>query len=350
MKGTKGLKGTNELKGTKGLKGLKDTKGLKEIKGLKGMKRVFLTLLNIIICISGVMAQVDIFEHGDMDSWITRRVRESKLIGGEEKSLFEVTSGNDIEEPNIPYVSNFSPWATSNVYARVSGINKGSITVFPEQRGEGQCARLECVVENVRVFGVINISAMATGTIFLGKMIEPITDTKDPQAKLWSGIPFTKRPTSLVFDYKVTPAKQRTYDSGIGRDRVVEGDNAAEAVVILQRRWEDSMGNIYAERVATGWERFDKVVNMWQDEHRVPVHYGNITQMEGYRDYMDLITKDPIYARNSKGEMVKVNEVRWAAKSTNPTHIFVRFSASYGGAYIGAEGAKFWVDNVGLEY
>ncbi len=320
------------------------------MKGMKSIKRIFYALLAMIICTNGAMAQVEIFEHGDMDNWIARRVRESRMIGGDEKSIFEIASGNDIEEPNIPYVSNTSPWATSSVYARVSGINKGSVTVFPEQRGEGQCARLECVVENVRVFGVINISAMATGTIFLGKMIEPITDTKDPQAKLWSGIPFTKEPTALVFDYKVNPAKQRTYDSGIGRDRVVEGDNAAEAVVILQRRWEDSMGNIYAERVATGWERFDKVVNRWQDGHRIPIHYGDITQMDEYRDYMDLLIKDPIYSRNSKGEMVKVTEVKWAAKGTKPTHIFVRFSASYGGAYIGAEGAKFWIDNVGLEY
>lgn len=314
------------------------------------MRRAFYTLLSIIICTSGAMAQVEIFEHGDMDSWITRSVRESRVIGGEEKSLFEIASGNDIYEPNIPYRSGSSPWATSSVYARVSGISKGSVTVFPEARGEGQSARLECVLENVRVFGIINISAMATGTIFLGEMIEPITDTKDPQAKLSSGIPFTKRPTSLVFDYKVNPAKKRIYDSGIGAERVVDGDNAAEAVVILQRRWEDSMGNIYAERVATGWERFDKVVDEWQDGHRVPLLYGDITAKEEYREYMDLLVKDPIYARNSKGLMVKVTEVQWAPEDSEPTHIFVRFSASYGGAYIGADGAKFWIDNIGLEY
>ncbi len=296
------------------------------------------------------MAQVELIEYGDMDNWITRKVIESKMIGGGEKSLYEIAAGNDIQEENIPYVSSSSPWSTSNVYARVSGINKGSVTVFPEERDGGRCVRLECVVENVRVFGIINISAMATGTIFLGEMLEPITDTKDPQAKLSSGIPFTKRPTSLVFDYKVDPAKQRIYDSGIGRDKTLDGDNATEAVVILQRRWEDSAGNIYAERVATGWERFDKVVNEWQNGHRVPIHYGDITAMEQYKEYMGLIVNDPIYARNSKGNMVQVQEVAWADREKEPTHIFVRFSSSYGGAYIGSEGAKFWVDNIGLEY
>ncbi len=313
------------------------------------MRRIFCTLMCLMVGANAINAHVELFESGDMDSWITRKVRESKIIGGQEKSIFEIADGDNIEEFNIPYTS-LSSWATSSVYARVSGISKGSVTVFPEARDGGKCARLECVVENVKVFGIINISAMATGTIFLGDMVEPITDTKNPQAKLSSGIPFTKRPTALVFDYKVNPAKQRTYDSGIGRDRVVEGDNATEAVVIIQRRWEDSQGNIFAERVATGWERYDKLVSEWQNGHRIPIHYGDITKMEHYKDYMALITQDPIYVRNSKGDMVQVQEMAWAAADAEPTHIFVRFSASYGGAYIGAEGAKFWIDNVGLEY
>ncbi len=314
------------------------------------MKNLLCILISIVACANIASAQVETIEYGDMDKWITRKVIESKLIGGGEKSLFEIASSSDIVEPNIPYISSSSPWATSNVYARVSGISKGSVTVFPEVRGAGQCVRLECVVENVKVFGIINISAMATGTIFLGEMIEPITDTKDPQAKLSSGIPFTKRPKAMVFDYKVDPAKQRIFDSGIGRDALLEGDNATEAAVILQRRWEDAAGDIYAERVATGWERYNKAVSEWQNEHHVPIYYGNITTMEQYENYMDLLTKDPIYARNSMGKMVRVREVGWAAEATEPTHIFVRFSASYGGAYIGAKGAKFWVDNIGLEY
>lgn len=312
------------------------------------MRRFFGVVICIASWINSASAQTEYFEFGDMDSWRTRKVRESRVIGGEEKTLYEIDKGGDITELNIPYRSEGSPWATSSVYARVSGINKGSITVFPEPRDGGNCVRLECVVENVRVFGIISISAMATGTIFLGEMVEPITDTKNPQAKLSSGIPFTKRPSALLFDYKVNPAKQRIYDSGIGRDRVLEGDNAAEAVVILQRRWEDSAGNIYAERVATGWERFDKVVSEWQNGYQLPIHYGDITKTKHYRDFMELMAKDPIYCRNSKGEMTQVREVGWAAAETTPTHIFVRFSASYGGAYIGAEGAKFWIDNVGL--
>lgn len=314
------------------------------------MRKLFCTLMSTIFCFNAAMSQVELFEYGDMNNWITRKVIESRLIGGGEKKLYEIASGGDINEANIPYLSSDSPWASSSVYARVSGINKGSVTVFPEKRDDGRCVRLECVVENVKVFGIINISAMATGTIFLGEMVEPITDTKDPQAKLSSGVPFSRRPSSLVFDYKVDPAKQRIYDSGIGRDRVIEGDNAAEAMVVLQRRWEDSNGDIYAERIATGWERFDKKVGEWQNAHRIPIFYGDISASEHYRDYMSLMVSDPIYARNSKGNMVQIREVAWAEKDTKPTHIFVRFSSSYGGAYIGAEGAKFWLDNIGLEY
>lgn len=33
-----------------------------------------------------------------------------------------------------------SPWATSNVMARVAGITKTNTSVFPEKRGDGYCA------------------------------------------------------------------------------------------------------------------------------------------------------------------------------------------------------------------
>lgn len=36
-----------------------------------------------------------------------------------------------------------SPWATSNVMAKVAGITKTNTSVFPEARGNGYCARLD---------------------------------------------------------------------------------------------------------------------------------------------------------------------------------------------------------------
>lgn len=272
------------------------------------------------------------------------------MIGGNVRTLYEIAPHRDMEL-NEPYSNTISPWITSSVYARVSGINKGSVTVFPEKRGENNTvARLECRMEQVKVLGVINISAMATGTIFTGGITEPIRDTKDPQAKLNSGIPFTGRPSSLLFDYKLTLKGNRVYDEGVGATRSVGGINAAEVTIILQRRWEDKAGNIYAERVATGWELLSKSTLDWCDGYQIELIYGDATTSPSYKPYMDLIVNDPLYAMNSLGEMVPIHEVGWAAPDTKPTHLFARFSASHGGAYIGAEGTTLWVDNISLKY
>ncbi len=316
------------------------------------MFRRYLTAVVVVMALSltSYAQQRRLLPLGDMEQWLTREVKESGIIGGNSRTLYEIAPPRTLEE-NEPYISQGSIWATSSVYARVKRINKGSITVFPEERdGGGTAARLECRTENVKVLGIINISAMATGTIFTGSMIEPIKDTKDPQAKINSGIPFTERPEALSFDYKLQLLGHRIYDEGVGSSRNVEGRNAAEVVIILQHRWEDGDGNIFAKRVATGCEMLTQSYDNWQNNHTIELLYGDVSQNESTHTYMDLITQDPIYAMNSRGEMKPIQEVGWADAATEPTHLFIRFSASYGGAYIGAEGTTLWVDNVSLMY
>lgn len=235
--------------------------------------------------------------------------------------------------------------------AKVSGVVKGSVTVFPEKRDSGYCARLETRMENVKVLGLINISVLATGTIFLGKVIEPVQDTKNPQSKLSSGIPFTKRPTALAFDYKVTPGGLQIKATGFSRIAKLKEQNQAEACLLLQKRWEDAEGNIYAKRIGTAYEQYGRDVTEWQNGHRIPVHYGNITQEPYYKPFMDLVTGEHTqYCQNSKGVMVPIQEVGWGQADEEITHIILRLSSGNGGAYIGAPDSKFWIDNVKLIY
>lgn len=313
----------------------------------------------LLLCLSPLLflntsfAQESLYplKYGDMESWLTRGIEESFVIGGGTKKIYELEQHREMK-PNTPFIPETTIWATSSVYARVSGINKGSVTVFPEEReGEGMVARLETRLETVKVLGVINIDVIATGTIFLGETLEPIRDTKNPQSKLITGIPFTGHPKALMFDYKVDPAGERIYSSGFGRKRVVEGLNAAEASIILQRRWEDENGVVYAKRVATGWHRFDKVERDWQDNFRVELRYGDISKSGDFMAYEDMMVGDrQIYTKNSKGEVTPVIEVGWDEPSAEVTHLIVRFSSGYGGAYIGSVGSKFWIDNVNLVY
>ena len=300
-----------------------------------------------------VIAQTEIvepIEYGDMDRWMVREVKESFIIGGNTKYLYELTTGDTLKN-NTPYRNTDSPWGTSSVMARVSGVVKTSITVFPETRGEGYCARLETRMEHCKVLGLFNIRVVAGGTIFLGEMVEPITDTKNPQSKLISGIPFTKRPKALTYDYKVVTGGLRTYASGFGKPEPRTDRDMAETCLLLQHRWEDAEGNVYAKRVGTAWECFDQSVTEWQNGHRLPIYYGDISNESFYKSYMGLINgKDAYYTRNSQGKMVPIQEIGWAAPQEEVTHIVLRISSSNGGAYIGSIDSKFWVDNVGLIY
>ena len=258
---------------------------------------------------------------------------------------------SDTLKNNTPYKNSISPWATSTVMAKVSGVVKASVTVFPEKRDSGYCARLETRMERVKVLGLINISVLATGTIFVGEVMEPVRDTKNPQSKLNNNIPFTKRPKALEFDYKVEPGGKQIKATGFSRIVDIPEQNNAEASLLLQYRWEDEKGNLFAKRVGTAYERYDQEVKEWQNGHRIEIHYGDITGKDFYQPYMDLVKGESTqYAANSQGKIVPIQEIGWASPDTTPTHIILRFSSGHGGAYIGAPDAKFWIDNVKLVY
>ena len=149
------------------------------------MKREYITSLIALCVVFNLSAQtgkVESIPFGNMDSWMVRKIKESGIIGGNTRYLYEITKGDTLVD--VAYKNPTSPWATSSVLAKVKGVTKTSITVFPERRGSGYCARLETRIENVKVLGLININVLASGTIFLGEMVEPITSTDNPQSKL----------------------------------------------------------------------------------------------------------------------------------------------------------------------
>lgn len=322
------------------------------------MKRVLyvISALTAFLVSFNASAQIKPIPFGNMEHWMVRQVDESGIIGGKTKFLYEVASGDTLKN-NTPYVPNLkvSPWATSSVLAVVKGVTKSSCTVFPEYHGKGRAARLETRIERVKVLGLINISVLATGTIFLGEIAEPVRDTKNPQAKLMMGIPFTERPKSIIYDYKFEQGAEsgkRMKMTGFSRVQDIPGVNCAEMCLLLQKRWEDADGKVYAKRVGTAWVRYDKDTKSWVNANEVPIMYGNITKSTGFQPYMGLIEagEDAPHCKNSKGEAVPIYEVGWAAPGEKPTHIILRFSSGHGGAYVGSPGAMLHIDNVKLKY
>lgn len=315
-------------------------------------------IVSIFLLSQNTFAQsnIEYLPYGDMNNWIKRKVVESTIIGGKEKFLYEITKGSDIEKHNIGYRNQGgSPWATSNVYACVTKVHKGVNNISPEKRDDGYCAKLETTLERVKVLGLFNLQVIATGTIFLGEMREPITSTNDANQYLDRGIPFTKRPKELIFDYSLKNIAQRMYASGVGKPKVIEGTNGAEVILILQKRWEDTDGNIYSKRIGMAWKRFFNEDGKWNNKFRIPIYYGDYSKNSDYADHMSLEDyKKPkehtMYTTNSKGDVKPIIEVGWGDEKEEPTHLILSFSSGWGGAYMGSPGTVFCIDNIGFCY
>lgn len=291
------------------------------------------------------------FKYGNFDTWVTRQITESGIIGGKKKTLYEIGPTRDITGNKAYTNLGGSPWATSNVMAKVSGIVKTNNSVYRDSHGSGSCVKMVTHIETCKVLGLVNIKVLAAGSIFLGDMKEPITGTKEGQKALNFGIPFTQRPRALRYDYRVqvpgTPNRIR--QTGFSSVKTVPGKDYCVAMLLLQRRHEDAKGNITAQRVGTVVVRYGKSTSGWVEGATYEVHYGNITGKSFY-DASTMGLRSCDYARNSKGVSVPVKETGWADEDATPTHIVLQFSSSHGGAYVGTVGNTFWVDNVGLVY
>ena len=97
------------------------------------MKR-FIAITAIAISL-GVSAQrSEPIPFGDFNNWVTRNIKESRVIGGEIRQVYAVGPTKTIDGDE-PYVNQGgSPWASSNVMAKVMGITKTSNAVYPDER------------------------------------------------------------------------------------------------------------------------------------------------------------------------------------------------------------------------
>ena len=311
---------------------------------------ILATLIGIIAS-SSLALRLEPIPYGDFSKWKKREITESKIIGGNKKTLYEIAPEGTITGNQAYSNQGGSPWATSNVYAKVMGVVKGSCTVEPAQHNGNKCAKLSAKMEEVKALGIVNMDVMVAGTIFLGRIYEPITSPKGPFSKMEMGIPYTKRPKALVFDYQVVMPNTNTKvkSTGLSSKKTIQGRDNAEVYVLLQKRWEEN-GKIYAKRVGTGRERYNKSIP-WTTGHQLPIHYGDITKQSFYKPYMGLLNGDKAYyAKNSKGKLVKVEEVGWADADETPTHVLVMASSSCGEPYVGTEGLTLYIDNISFGF
>ena len=314
------------------------------------MRKLNLLVLSLLFLISGTQASaltLEKIKYGDFSNWVTRHISESSAIGGKKKTIYAIGPTTTIEGNKAYSNMGGSPWATSNVYAKVMGISKATNSVEPAVVNGNKMAKLTTKIEEVKVLKMIDMEVMVTGTLFLGKVREPISSTSSPYSKMEMGMPYTKRPKALVYDLKVDMpnVNTRIKASGTGAKKTLQGRDQAEVYVILQKSWEDAKGNIHALRVGTGRERFNKSIPLTKG-HQLTIHYGDITGQSFYKSYMGLLNgKKAYYAYNSKGKLVPVQEEGWAPANATPTHVLVMASTTCGEAFVGTVGITMYVDN-----
>lgn len=314
------------------------------------MRKLNLLILSLLFLISGTQASaltLEKIKYGDFSNWVTRHISESSAIGGKKKTIYAIGPTTTINGNKAYSNMGGSPWATSNVYAKVMGISKATNSVEPAMVNGNKMAKLTTKIEEVKVLKIIDMEVMVTGTLFLGKVREPISSTSSPYSKMEMGMPYTKRPKALVYDLKVDMpnVNTRIKASGTGAKKTLQGRDQAEVYVILQKRWEDAKGNIHALRVGTGRERFNKSIPLTKG-HQLTIHYGDITGQSFYKSYMGLLNgKKAYYAYNSKGKLVPVQEEGWAPANATPTHVLVMASTTCGEAFVGTVGITMYVDN-----
>ena len=255
----------------------------------------------------------------------------------------------DTVRENKPYnVKGGSPWGTSNAYAKVMGIETAAVNVTPEKRGNGYCCKLETKLTVVKAMG-IDTKAVATGSLFTGKLLDPMTmeGTKNPAKAINMGMKFTKRPKVLMLDLKsqISQSGELKQANASTKVKTLPGNDEGEIILFLQHRWEDEEGRIFAYRVGTASEHISHTMD-WQNNHRVEVRYGDISAQA--KTWEQLTTKR-FMARNSKGKMVYVEEVGYKADA-EPTHLIMQISAGSAGAFVGCPGNTLWVDNIRLVY
>lgn len=298
-----------------------------------------------------MFAEEELVKFGNFDSWITRSIKESVLVGGKTQTLYEVGPKGTFDGARAYTNQGGSPWGNSNVYAKVAGVVKTNVSVFPDKHQGGQCVKLSTHIVSAKAIGVINISVLATGSIFLGTLLEPITGSSNPMSKMSIGIPFTKRPKAVKFDYKYnSPGTERIRETGFSKRQKVSGKDLGQALCLLQKRWEEADGSIHALRIGTMLQRFSQNCD-WKEGQTYSIHYGDITGESFFQSGMNLMSGSNVfYALNSKGKNVPVIEEGWAEPDETPTHIVLKFDSSHGGAYVGTIGNTLWIDNVKLVY
>lgn len=90
---------------------------------MNNFRNITLIFLSIILGFNGLKAEtIEKIPFGDMESWITRNITESKVLGGKKKTIYAIGPTGTIEGATAYTPEQGNPWATSNVLAAAKAL------------------------------------------------------------------------------------------------------------------------------------------------------------------------------------------------------------------------------------
>jgi len=287
------------------------------------------TTITLLFAALTALAQerVEPIPFGDFEHWSERQIKESWLIGGQTRTLYKIGG----------------PWSSSNAYAKAMGVDKVSVSVVPEKRGNGTCCRMESTLEEVSAVG-IDFKALATGSIYTGTMLDVIgmKQSSDPNSAIDMGVPFSDKPAALLLDYKaLIQDATAVYAPAKTKVKEVSGRDKGHITLILQHRWEEN-GHVYAYRVGTAVKYISRTTD-WKNDFRLPILYGEAGKNQ------KALSTNRHKTHNSKGQMVCIEEVDFR-EDIAPTHLIIQISAGSMPPFTGCPGNVVWCDNIRLTY
>ena len=232
-------------------------------------------------------------------------------------------------------------WATGNQGAAFA-IGLGAEAELPSQpyeRSQDEIAAKLTTQDMGALAAAFGGKGIAAGNLFTGRFeIGNVTN-----AHPVFGTPYTETPIAFKIDYKYSPAEGLLN----GKRRPVEGKDAADMYVILEKR----EGN-KAIRLGSGWLRVTEAQEEWTTEV-IDIKYAKNGQApEEVSEHARYVLKYGHDGDTSVSDPGLMPEATWGDISKDkPTHIIAVFSSSYLGDYfIGAPGSTLWVDNFELIY
>ena len=121
------------------------------------MRKVWLVSLLLLTNLLYAERTIEPVVYGDMDQWLVRYVKESKILGGQTKTLYAIAPQDTIRDNQAYMPAEGNPWGCSATYARFMGIETAmESSVEPEPRGYGYCCRLKNVLSHVNIGDIYN--------------------------------------------------------------------------------------------------------------------------------------------------------------------------------------------------